>query len=88
MLGASVRAKLKVFLWRLAQHSIPTLEIFNHMNIADTPYCALCGIRDSWKYALVECSMARASWTLAKEEMVEHTIMTNYKCKTVARFYA
>ena len=54
----------------LLQHSIPTLDVLNHRSIADTPYCPLSGMCNSWKHALVECSM------VSKDDMVEHMIMT------------
>lgn len=74
--GASVSAKLKVFLWRLAQHSVPTLDVLNHRNMADKPHCPLCGALNSWRHSLIECPMARSVWALAKEDIVEHMIMT------------
>lgn len=63
-------------MWRLAKHSIPTLDVLSHRNMSDTPYCPLCGMCDSWEHALVDCSLARSVWALAKEELVEHMIMT------------
>lgn len=31
-----VLSKIKVFLWRLAQHSLPTSDLLNHRNMSDT----------------------------------------------------
>src|SRR4051812_46328018 len=33
-------------LWRLAQHSIPTTDVLNHRNMADSPRRVLCGRQD------------------------------------------
>lgn len=44
--------------------------------MTDASYCTLCGCMDSLWYALLECSMSRCVWALAKEEMVEHMIGT------------
>lgn len=63
--------------WWLAQQSLPTYDVLEHHNMADTPNCTLCGSPDSWRHSLLECSMARCIWSLAKEEMVEHTVGTS-----------
>lgn len=67
-----VLSKIKVFLWRLAQHSLPTSDLLNHRNMSDTLVCTLCGAEDSWRHALVSCNMARCVWSLSSEVMVEH----------------
>uniref|UniRef100_A0A8R7PGX9 Reverse transcriptase zinc-binding domain-containing protein n=1 Tax=Triticum urartu TaxID=4572 RepID=A0A8R7PGX9_TRIUA len=54
-----VPSKLKVFLWRLAQHSIPYMDILHCRNMSTTRRCALCGCDDSWRHALLECTMSR-----------------------------
>ena len=67
-----VPSKLKVFTWRLAQHSLPTGDVLHHRNMASTHVCALCGVEDSWRHSLLDCTMARSVWALSKEELVEH----------------
>ena len=67
-----VPAKLKVFLWRLAQHSLPTTDLLHHRNISTTRACAICGAEDSWRHSLIDYMMARCVWSLSNEEMVEH----------------
>lgn len=56
--GTQVPAKLKIFLWRLALHSLPTNDVRAHRKMADNSKCNLCGMEDSWKHALLECSMS------------------------------
>jgi hypothetical protein len=45
-----VPSKVKVFLWRLAKHSIPTNEERHRRHMADTSSCQLCGMHDSWRH--------------------------------------
>lgn len=45
--GTSVPSKLKVFLCRLAQHSIPTGDVLHHQNMAMILVCSLGGAADS-----------------------------------------
>ena len=39
----NVPSKLKVFAWRLAQHSLPTGDVLQHRNMATTHVCTICG---------------------------------------------
>ncbi|KAK1626541.1 hypothetical protein QYE76_000856 [Lolium multiflorum] len=42
--------------------------------MADDDRCQLCGAQDSWRHALLDCSMARAVWALADEDVTEHLL--------------
>lgn len=75
--NTQVPSKIKVFLWRLAQHSLPTNDVLAARNMSNNPRCSLCGVDDSWKHSLLECSMSRCVWALADEGMVEHMVRTN-----------
>ena len=66
-----VPSKVKVFLWRLARHSMPTADLLQHRNMSTTHLCALCGCEDSWRHALLECTMSRCIWALADEALTE-----------------
>jgi hypothetical protein len=70
-----VPSKIKVFLWRLAQHSLLTTDILDHRNMATHSNCSLCGCVNSWRHSLLECNMARSVWALSNEEMVERITM-------------
>lgn len=65
-----------VFLWRLAQQSLPTADLLQHGNISVTPNCTLCGAHDSWRHTSLECSMARCVWALASDQMTDHMSAT------------
>lgn len=42
-----VPSKFRVFLWRLTRHSLPSVDVLHHRNMADHSRCALCGASDS-----------------------------------------
>ena len=67
-----VPSKLKVFAWRLSQHSLPTGDVLQHRNMATTDVCAVCGAPDSWRHALLDCAVSRCTWALSNEELVQH----------------
>jgi ribonuclease HI len=67
-----VPSKIRVFLWRLAQQSLPTADVLEHRNMAQSIRCSLCGEADSWRHSLIECNMAASVWILSDDEMVEH----------------
>jgi hypothetical protein len=69
-----VPSKIRVFLWRLAQQSIPTTDVLEHRNMSRTSRCSLCGSEDSWRHSLIECNMANSVWALSDDLMVEHMI--------------
>ena len=67
-----VPSKIKVFLWRLARHSLPTADVLHRRHMAEQAACLICGAPDSWKHSLLDCNMAKCVWALAREETVEH----------------
>ena len=68
-----VPSKIKVFVWRLARHSIPTADVLHHRNMSTTVGCQIChAVEDSWRHALLSCTMARSVWALMDEDLVEH----------------
>ena len=48
-----VPSKIRVFLWRLARHSLPSADVLQRRNMADHNTCALCGALDSWRHSLL-----------------------------------
>uniref|UniRef100_A0A452XY77 Reverse transcriptase zinc-binding domain-containing protein n=1 Tax=Aegilops tauschii subsp. strangulata TaxID=200361 RepID=A0A452XY77_AEGTS len=74
--GVTVPAKIKVFLWRLAQQSIPTEDVRKHRKMSTNDLCSVCGMQDSWRHSLIECNMARCVWALVDHELLEHMIAT------------
>ncbi|KAJ1277594.1 hypothetical protein BS78_04G016200 [Paspalum vaginatum] len=54
-----VPAKIRVFLWRLARHSLPTADVASYRNMANSNCCIFYGEPDSWNHSLIECIMAR-----------------------------
>ena len=69
-----VPSKLKVFVWWLARHSIPTGSVLKHRHMATKDTCVLCGAVDTWKHALISCPMAASVWALALDELVQHMV--------------
>jgi hypothetical protein len=67
-----VPSKMCIFLWRLAKHSLPTGDVLHHRKMAQCSAHFLCGMEDSWRHSLLECTMARCICALEKEEIVEH----------------
>jgi hypothetical protein len=53
-----VPSKMRVFLWRLAKQSIPTNEVRFRQKMAESSCCQLYGCHDSWRHALLECTMS------------------------------
>jgi hypothetical protein len=73
-----VPSKLKVFLWRLARQSLPTADTRHRRNMAPTPWCGICRAAvDTWRHALLDCTMSRCVWALCDEQIVEHISMIN-----------
>lgn len=79
MWKVKVPSKLKVFCRRLAQHSIPSADVLHHWHMADPSRCTLCGMRDSWRQALLRCTMSHSIWSLADENLV-HQLSLNQDC--------
>lgn len=71
MCKINVPAKVKVFLWRLAKHSLPTTDVLKHKKMSMVDACPLYGAEDSWRHALLSCTMARCVWALSDEVLVE-----------------
>lgn len=68
----SVPGKMRMFLWILAKHSLPTEDVRAHRNMSTSSACGLCGAEDSWRHSMLECSVARCIWTLVDGELAEH----------------
>jgi hypothetical protein len=56
--SVKVPSKLRIFLWRLAQHSLPTGDVCHHINMATSSSCLISGMQDSWRHSLLECTVA------------------------------
>ena len=69
-----VPSKLKVFVWQLARHSMPTGSVLKRRHMATDDTCSLCGATDTWKHALIACPMATSVWALAPDELVQHMV--------------
>jgi hypothetical protein len=67
-----VPSKMRIFLWRLAQHSLPTGDMQHHRNMVPSPICSLCGHEDSWRNSLIGCNMSHCIWALTTEEITAH----------------
>jgi hypothetical protein len=67
-----VPAKVKTFLWRLAKQPLPTNDVCHHRHMADDDRCQLCGARDSWRHAHIECTISRCVWALQDEQITKH----------------
>lgn len=39
-------------------------------NMSEREVCPLCGCEDSWRHALVACTMSRCVWALSEENLV------------------
>ena len=66
-----VPSKIRVFLWRLARQSLPSVDVLHHRHMAPHSSCAICGAPDSWRHSLLECNMARCVWALGPEDITE-----------------
>ena len=67
----NVPPKVKIFLWRFAQQSIPMADLLHHRNMSTSTRCGLCGAEDSWQHTLLHCTVARCVWALQDPELVE-----------------
>ena len=67
-----VPGKVRMFLWRLSKHSIPTNDVKAHRHMSDSSACGICGGPDSWRHSLLECSMSRCIWSLMDVELTEN----------------
>ena len=64
-----VPPKIRLFLWRLARHSIPIGDIRHRRNMALNSLCGICGEVDSWRHSLLDCNMSRCTWVLKREDI-------------------
>jgi hypothetical protein len=67
-----VPSKIKIFLWRLAKQSLLTNDGRHQQRIAEDDRCTLCTVADSWRHALIDCTMAHCVWVLVNPETMEH----------------
>ena len=58
-------------MWRLSKLSIPTEDVRHARKMADDDNCQLCGMVDSWRHSLFECSIARCVWALVDENILD-----------------
>ena len=56
-------------LWRLSKHSLPTEDVRAHRHMTTSSRCGLCGMSDSWKHPLMQCTMSRCVWVLVDEDL-------------------
>ena len=71
-----VPGKVRMFLWHLSKHSLPTEDVRAHRHMSTTSSCGLYGMTDSWRHSLLDCTMSRCTWALAEEELL-HKMTTN-----------
>ena len=72
-----VPSKILVFVWRLAQRSMPSGAVLHHRKMATSARCELCGAEnDTWRHSLLNCTMARCVWALVDDSLTEHMSMT------------
>lgn len=71
-----VPAKIRIFLWRLSKHSIPTEDVRAHRHMTNSEACGLCGRLDSWRHSLLECTVARCTWALVDDDIAQHLTAT------------
>lgn len=50
---AQVLGKIRMFLWHLAKHSLPTEDVRSHRNMSTTSTCGLCRTEDSWHHSML-----------------------------------
>lgn len=70
--AVQVPGKIRNFLWRLAKHTIPTEDIRHRRKMAECDNCQLCGMQDSWRHSLLECSIARCVWALVDDDVADY----------------
>lgn len=44
--------------------------------MTDTSACGFCGMEDSWKHSLVECTVSRCAWALIDDELAQKVATT------------
>ena len=77
-----VPGKVRMFIWRLSKHSLPTEDVQAHRHMMTSSSCGLCGMADSWKHSLIQCTMSRCVWALVDEELAHKMLaLTEPKAK-------
>ncbi|XP_020153536.1 uncharacterized protein [Aegilops tauschii subsp. strangulata] len=74
--NTAVPGKVRMFLWRLSKQSLPTNDVRAHRHMTDTSPCGFCGVQDSWRHLLLECTVSRSVWALGDEEVMHKIIAT------------
>lgn len=70
-----IPSKIRVFVWRLAHTSLPTGSVRCSRNMSESDACSICGAaEDTWRHSLFDCQMARCTWALGDEELLEHVL--------------
>jgi hypothetical protein len=72
-----VPSKVRIFLWRLAQLSLPTGDVRHRRNMAQNAACPICGQEDNWHHSLIDCNLARCVWALTKVGVTEHVALAS-----------
>ena len=72
--------KIRMFLWRLSKHSLPTEDVRTHRHMSNSVACGLCGAPDPWRHSLLECTTSRCTWALVEEE-IGHLLVRNSEPK-------
>lgn len=68
-----IPSKVRVFVWRLAHTSLPTGSVRCSRNMSESDACSICGAaEDTWRHSLFDCQMARCTWALGDQELLEH----------------
>ena len=73
----NVPPKVKIFLWRLAQQSLPTADLLHHRNMSTITSCSFCGTEHSWQHSLLHYNVTRCVWALQDPDPVE--VLNNVK---------
>lgn len=75
-----IPSKVRVFVWRLAHTSLPSGTVRQDRNMADSSECSICNaLEDTWRHSLFDCRMARCTWALGDEELLEHVISNQHE---------
>lgn len=72
-----IPSKIRMFLWRLSKHSIPTEDVRAHCHMTNSSSCGLCGSHNYWRHSLLGCTVARCTWALVDDELAQQLISTS-----------
>jgi hypothetical protein len=45
--------------------------------MANSILCQLCGAHDSWRHALIDCTMSHCVWALVDNDITEHMVCSD-----------